>query len=246
MIKAALLPKGQLFYLVITSELLIFGMAFKAVFKIVIVLLSVFLILLVWESSIKGKERGEAIEKEAPSLSITDSPKRFSRVYMQHRYYEDPSIVDEVEAYIDENKDTFYNQHFRYQNGIIDSTSSYFYDLKLGEPTPNDSIFKGSLIIHSPSNHKAKYTHNSSEYTFTFVDQKNDSVYLSDTLSYHHIIDFEYKPVDTLPFFGYVNVIRFFDIDSLPDQLQLIQFEMAVDTETNTDNPFVPLLNEDL
>jgi hypothetical protein len=184
-------------------------------------------------------------EKEALPEKIDIRPKQdTTKLYQKIRivYGEENINSEEYEAYVSKKKDTFWNQWKFYKNGVIDSSKSKFYDLKV-DGIKGDSILKGTISFYSPADSIPQSKISSRDVTFLYLQRENDSLIFKEIKTNKNVIHFEYKDLDSLKFVGYISDLRFFEIDSLPnDELLLNRNFFAVDSEVSTNNTFVELL----
>ncbi|MGJ8594186.1 MAG: hypothetical protein ACSHXF_16675 [Aquaticitalea sp.] len=169
-----------------------------------------------------------------------DTSKLYQKINIP--YYQNGELIGENEAYVSKKKDTFWNTWKFYKNGVIDSSKSKFYDLKV-EGLKGDSILKGIISFYSPADSIPPSKVSSRDVTFLYLQREHDSLIFKEIKTNKNVIHFEYKVLDSLKFVGYISDFRFLEIDSLPnDEVLLNQNFFAVDSEISTDNPFVKLL----
>lgn len=156
-------------------------------------------------------------------------------------YGNENDITEEYEVYVSKKKDTFWNQWKFYNYGILDSTKSTFYTLKV-EGKHIDSIFKGVISFFSPADSIPNSKIHSREVHFVYLQNIKDSIVYKEIKSNKNVINFDYKNYENLSFVGFISDIRFFKMDSIPEKLLLNQNEFAIDSEISTNNPFVDLL----
>lgn len=196
------------------------------------------LIILIVINSCK-KER-EAVSEKVDNLPKQDTTKLYQKISLVYGVENIDS--EEYEVYVSKKKDTFWNQWKFYKNGVIDSSKSKFYDLKVSG-IKGDSILKGKLSFYSPADSIPQSKISGREVTFLYLQREHDSLIFKEIKTNKNVINFEYKDLDSLKFVGYISDIRFFEIDSLPkDELLLNRNFFAVDSEVSTNNPFVELL----
>jgi hypothetical protein len=168
-----------------------------------------------------------------------DTSKLFQKIRLV--YGEENKSWEEYEAYVSKKKDTFWNQWTFYKNGIIDSSKSKFYKLKI-EGNKNDSILKGEISFYSPADSIPNSRIDSRKISLNYVQKENDSLVIKEIKTDKNIIYFDYKDYENLSFVGYISDLRFIKIDSMPEKLLLNRNYFAIDTEISTNNYFVELL----
>lgn len=196
-----------------------------------------FLFLFVLISSCK-KEKIIGFEKvdNRPKQDTTKLYQKFKIVFGEKNMN-----GEEHEGYISKKKDTFWNQSKFYRNGVLDSSRSTFYDLKVGG-IKGDSILKGTISFYSPADSIPQSKISSRIVTFSYLQRENDSLIFKEIKTNKNIIHFEYKDLDSLKFVGFISDLRFIEMDSVPEKLLLNRTFFAVDSEVSTNNTFVELL----
>ena len=196
-----------------------------------------FLIILIISISCKDKKlRKTGLTENRPKIDTTKLYQKISIVYGENN-----NIYEEYEVYVSKKKDSFWNQSKFYKNGVIDSTKSKFYDLKV-EGNENDSILKGIISFYSPADSIPESKISSRDVTFLYLQRENDSLFFKEIKTNKNVIHFDYKDLDSLKFVGYISDLRFIKIDSVPEKLLLNRNFFAIDSEISTNNPFVELL----
>ncbi len=167
-----------------------------------------------------------------------DSTKTFQKIGFIKNYgnYK----IEEIEAYVNKQKDTFINQYRFYNNGILDSSKSKFFEFEL--TGPKDSILTGKLQFYSPNDSLPLDKIHQRNVSFHYIQMKNDSLVFEKIEGITNIIKFPYSNYENFTFVGYVADLRFINMDSTNDSLILSSIRFAIDTEKSTDNMYVELL----
>ncbi|NIK93619.1 hypothetical protein GZ212_15770 [Mangrovimonas sp. CR14] len=185
-------------------------------------------------------------KKQNPEVRTVNNPEQdTSKLYQKIKiiYGEEKKNSEEYEVYVSKKNDTFFNQWKFYKNGIIDSSKSKFYELKI-EGNKGDSIFKGKLSIFSPADSIPKSKIHSRDINLSYLQKENDSFFIKEIQTDKNIIYFDYKNIENMSFVGYISDLRVINVDSLAkdDKLLVNRNYFAVDTEVSTNNHFVELL----
>ena len=196
-----------------------------------------FIILLIVVYSCKKKK--QTVTEKIVNGIEHDTTKLYQKINIV--YGEENTNSEEYEVYISKKKDTFWNQWKFYKNGVIDSSKSKFYDLKV-EGIEGDSILKGTISFYSPADSIPDSNIHSREVNFVYLQKINDSLIYKEIRSNKSVINFDYQNYENFSFVGFIEDIRFFYKDSVPEELLLNRNDFAIDTEISTDNPFVDLL----
>lgn len=175
------------------------------------------------------------IEKNQTKI---DTTKLYQKINIVHGEVND--ITAEYQIYVSKKKDTFWNQWKIYKNGIIDSSKSKFYNLRIEKPK-NDSMFKGTISFYSPADSIPK-SKTSRDVTFIYLQRIKDSLIIKEIRTNKNVIHFNYKNFDSLSFVGFISDLRFIEIDSIPEKLLLNKTYFAIDSEISTNNTFIELL----
>ena len=197
------------------------------------------LYLLIFLLSISCKEKDIKETVIIKNETELDTTKLYQKINISYGNKND--ITEEYEVYISKKKDSFWNQWKFYKKGVIDSSKSKFYNLKV-EGNKNDSILKGTISFFSPADSIPDSKISSRDVTFIYLQKDNDSLILKEIKSNKNVIYFDYKDFENLSFVGYISDLRFIKIDSFPEKLLLNRNFFAVDSEVSTNNTFVELL----
>ena len=203
------------------------------------------IILLILSFSCKDRKlnKHQTAENTTEEISALITKKDTTKLYQKIKiiYGEENKNSEEYEGYVSKENDTIWNQWKFYKNGIIDSSKSKFYQLKI-EGNKNESILKGIISFYSPGDSIKQVKIHSRKVTFTYLQKENDSLIFKEIQTDKNIIEFDYRDYNNLTFVGYISDLRFVKIDSLPEKLFVNRNYFAIDTEISTNNTFVELL----
>jgi len=203
------------------------------------------IVLLILSVSCKDRKlnKNQTIENTTEEIEGLRIKQDTTKLYQKIKiiYGEENKNSEEYEGYVSKKNDTIWNQWKFYKNGIIDSSRSKFYQLKI-EGNKSDSILKGIVSFYSPGDSIQQAKIDSRKVSFTYLQKENDSLIFKEIQTDKNIIEFEYKNYNNLTFVGYISDLRFVKIDSLPEKLFVNRNYFALDTEISTNNYFVELL----
>ena len=203
------------------------------------------IVLLILSVSCKDRKlnKNQTIENTTEDIEGLRIKQDTTKLYQKIKiiYGEENKNSEEYEGYVSKKNDTIWNQWKFYKNGIIDSSRSKFYQLKI-EGNKSDSILKGIVSFYSPGDSIQQAKIDSRKVSFTYLQKENDSLIFKEIQTDKNIIEFEYKNYNNLTFVGYISDLRFVKIDSLPEKLFVNRNYFALDTEISTNNYFVELL----
>ncbi|QED37368.1 hypothetical protein FK178_06380 [Antarcticibacterium arcticum] len=196
----------------------------------------IFLITFFILGSCKNNESSKLeLEENFPEL---DTTKLYQIITINYRKN---NILEEYEVYLTKKKDSIWNQWKIYKNGVIDSSKSKFYTLKI-EGKKSDSVLKGTISFHSPFDSIPASKIKSRTVTFAYLQKINDSLIFKKIYTDKNVIHFDYYDFENMSFIGYISDLRFIEIDSVPGSLLLDRNSFAVDSEPSTNNTYVELL----
>ncbi len=145
-------------------------------------------------------------------------------------------ITEDVELYIDKSNDTIGNQVFAYNEKVLDSSRSLFYDLNLKQ-IKNSNEYSGLIKYHFNPNREGKLV----GFTFTVISKttgKADFLSFDTYDSGKNQLEFKFKNnSDTL--IGHIHAQH--TMDTIVDDEEKLRFReifISVDNYSKTNNPF--------
>lgn len=171
-----------------------------------------------------------------PQIASIDTTKLYQKIGWQQI---DEDVSQEVEAYVSKKNDTLINQYKTYKKGVLDSSLSKFYELKI--EGYKDSLIQGEIRFFSPRDSMPLNQVESREVTFIYLQRENDSLVFKEIKTDTNFIKFPYRNFDDYTFVGFISDYRFITTTS-SDSLLLNRNLFAIDSEASTDNTFVELL----
>lgn len=191
--------------------------------------------------SCKEKEKSEPNVDYGEEIQKALKPEKFDKLGLVYEHPENHT-VDQYEVYVSDRSDTIFNQMKRVKDGELDLSASKFYilDLKDGE---NDSIMKGSIRIFSPDDTIPTSRLQERHVILKYLQRVQDTIEWKEIETDSNNIEFDFTPFNDRKFMGFVADYRYFKVDS-SDNYLLIKNFYAIDTEDETENPFIPILME--
>ena len=174
------------------------------------------------------------------SIKPIDTSNMYRRVQITNEYAFD--IKEELELYISQTDDTILNTIKRYEMGVLDKNESKFYTLKI-EREKGSKKNKGVIEFYSPADSIPISKMKKREVVFLFEQMKNDTLYFEEIITNSSRIEFDFEYYQDLKFVGYISDIRFFEMNENDEKWLVNRNFFALDSEINTKNPFVELLN---
>lgn len=150
--------------------------------------------------------------------------------------------IEEIEAYVSKNKDTIVNQYRFYNNGVLDSTKSKFFELVISGP--KDSIMNGRIHFYSPRDTLPKEYVYQRNVSFRYIQMENDTLVIKEIDTDTNFIAFPYKNFWNFTFIGYVSDLRFINKEGNVDSVDVNWEKFAIDNKNFTNNIYVELLNQ--
>ncbi|OAB81681.1 hypothetical protein [Cochleicola gelatinilyticus] len=148
------------------------------------------------------------------------------------------NVTNEVEIYINKNKDTIVCQNFVYNNKVLDSTESLFYTLKIKKNSDTDE-YDGLISYHFNPEREGKLA----SFDFTVISHKVKEK--ADFLSFdnynikNNSLEFKFKNrSDTVIGFMYAQHSKNI-VENGEDKIQISEILLPVDNYPKTNNPFV-------
>lgn len=173
-------------------------------------------------------------ENDTQEKTVIDTTKDYHK---ETFIYENKNDSWEAEVYIGKG-DTIVNQEKYYKSGILDSTKSTFYNLKLNYSENNDSIANGNITLNLPkAGEKLKLT--GQEIQFSYIQSENDSIYFKEVKTDKNNIAFEYKKFKDDQLEGVLWILRTFRHIPDNDSLLFTNQIMLIDNKIYTNNPFI-------
>ncbi len=176
-------------------------------------------------------------ENFIPENTPIDTTKLYQKIGWKGQI--DKDLSQEIEAYVSKKNDTLINQYKTYRKGVLDSSLSKFYELKI--EGYKDSLIQGEIRFFSPRDSTPLNQVESREVTFIYLQRENDSLVVKEIKTDTNFIKFPYRNYDDYTFVGFISDYRFITSTS-SDSLLLNRNLFAIDSEASTDNKFVELL----
>ena len=151
----------------------------------------------------------------------------------------DKNTKEDVEAYVSKKSDTIINQFKVYKNGVIDSSMSKFYELKI--EGYKDSIIQGEIRFFSPKDSTSSDRIEKRDVIFYYLQRESDSLLIKEIKTDTNYIKFPYRNFDNYSFVGFISDYRWITVDT-SDAYLLNRNLFAIDSEVSTNNKFVDLL----
>lgn len=148
--------------------------------------------------------------------------------------------IEEIQAYISINNDTIINQYKYFNNGVLDSSKSKFFNLVISGP--KDSIMEGHINFFSPRDTVSQNDIYERDVSFTYLQIENDSLVFKEIKTDTNSITFPYKNFRDFTIMGYLSDLRFIKIKNTKDSLEVNKVSFAVDNKKFTENTYVELV----
>lgn len=174
-------------------------------------------------------------EKEEIKTKKTLDKEKYDRFWITYKYPNNSN--EKVEVYISKEKDTIINQLKFYNNGIIDSTKSRFYDFKLVKSKKPDT-YDGVLNFYSENDSNPKNVDSEKTLSISIFQKSKDSVYYQKFESKSsNSVKFQLVNYENDQLVGILKEQRFIQkYIKGKDMLEVIETTMAVDNKPKTHN----------
>ncbi len=169
----------------------------------------------------------------------TDTTKRYYKVRLMHDYKDNQ--IEIIDAYVNrKKKDTIMNEFRYFNNGILDSSKSKFFDLII--TGPKDSIMEGRVHFYSPRDTLPRTSIYQRNVSFRYIQEENNCVVVKEIETDTNYIKFPYKNFRNFTFMGYISDIRFIYKENTTDSVDVNFAKFAIDNKLTTDNVYIDLL----
>ncbi|MBC7000618.1 hypothetical protein [Cytophaga sp. FL35] len=180
-------------------------------------------------------------KKDKAESKIVESKKKvdnekYDRFWITYEYPD--NLSEKVEVYVSKENDTIINQIITQENGIIDSTKSRFFELKLMKSKIPDT-YNGRLNFYSSYDKNSKNVDKEKTLSLSIFQNSRDSFYL-ETFKSKASNEIEFKLINyesdqLVGIMTELRFIQFFD-DNGKDMLNVITTELGVDNKQKTHN----------
>ena len=168
---------------------------------------------------------------------INKTVKEYKYIREFIKYDLDNNITQDIEIYINKNKDTLGFQKITYNNNVIDSTNSRFYGLTLYRES---KLFGGKLTYHFDSLKDGKLA----DFSFSVVSNhsnKTDFVDFKDYDFKNNSLEFSFEhDNDTLMGLIYAQHTKD-TIENGENKVRIREVLLPIDNYNETNNPFVDI-----
>ena len=182
-------------------------------------------------------------DKHIDSININkdiDTTKKYYKIGLMNNFGNNK--IEEIEAYVSRNNDTIINQYKIYNNGVLDSTKSKFFELVISGP--KDSIMNGRIHFYSPRDTLPKEYIYQRNVSFRYIQMESDSLVIKEIDTDTNFIAFPYKNFWNFTFIGYISDLRFINKEGNVDSVDVNWEKFAIDNKKFTNNIYVELINQ--
>ncbi len=169
----------------------------------------------------------------------TDTTKRYYKVRLMNNFKDNQ--IEIIDAYVDrEKKDTILNEFRYFNNGVLDSSKSKFFDLII--TGRKDSIMEGRIDFYSPRDTISKKSIYQRNVSFRYIQEEDDCIVVKEIETDTNSIKFPYKNFRNFTFIGYISDTRFINKENTTDSLDVNFAKFTIDNKLSTNNIYIDLL----
>ncbi|RZS90507.1 hypothetical protein EV197_3496 [Aquimarina brevivitae] len=168
-----------------------------------------------------------------------DTTKKYYKVRLMNNFKDNQ--IEIIDAYVDrKRKDTILNEFRYFNNGVLDSSKSKFFDLII--TGRKDSIMEGRIDFYSPRDTLPKEYIYQRNISFRYIQEEDDCIVVKEIETDTNSIKFPYKNFRNFTFIGYISDTRFIYKESTTDSLYVNFTKFAIDNKLSTNNIYIDLL----